>query len=203
MEEKLEFLQEIVELKNKQIIIEKGITKELSKLEQMEYKYHNILGEVNKMETYNVFFEEGNEPLFLLNNFSYHISKDTNTYNLKTKLVIKDDLVLKSYFFYLLTFVEKFKSTEIEPTYDKDLRWYETLSYGSGSQTIYNINIPGVYEKIITPLHFGENIKIDKKLSKEDKDLVGIKLIWHPFKETLFDFEEENLVHSKINNNVF
>jgi len=203
MEEKLEFLQEIVSLKNKQIIVEKGTTERLSKLQQIEYKYHNILGKVDTLETYHVFFEEGNEPMFLLDNFSYHISKSTNSFNLKSKLVIKEGLVLKSYFFYLLTFVEEFKKTEIEPTYTKDLRWYETLSYGSGSQTIYNIAIPGVYKKIITPLHFGENIKINKKLSEGNKDLLGIKLIWHPFKETLFDFEEENLAHPKINNNVF
>jgi hypothetical protein len=31
--------------------------------------------EINRLETYHISFEEGNEPMFLLDNFSYHISK--------------------------------------------------------------------------------------------------------------------------------
>lgn len=203
MEEKLEFLQEIVDLKNKEIVIEKGNTTYLSKLQQIEHKYHSIYGEINRLETYHISFEEGNEPMFLLNNSSYHISNNTDFHNLETKLIIKEGLVLKSYFFYLITYIEKFKKTTTEPSYTPDLRVYETLTYGSGSETIYNIAVPGEYDKFITPLTFGENIKIDKKLTSKEKDLLGIKLVWHPFKETLFDPEEEEEKKYKYPENVF
>ena len=203
MEEKLEFLQEIVDLKNKEIVVEKGNTTYLSKLQQIEHKYHGIYGEINRLETYHISFEEGNEPMFLLDNSYYHISNNTGIHNLETKLVIKEGLVLKSYFFYLITYIEKFKKTTTEPTFTPDLRVYETLTYGSGSETIYNIAVPDEYDKLITPLTFGENIKIDKKLTSEEKDLLGIKLIWHPFKETLFDPEEEEEKKYKYPENVF
>ena len=203
MEEKLEFLQEIVDLKNKEIVIKKRNTTCLSKLHQIEYEYHSPYGEINRLETYHISFEEGNEPMFLLDNFSYHISNNTGFHNLKTKLVIKEGLILKSYFFYLITYIEKFKKTKTKPSFTPDLRVYETLTYGLGSEIIYNIAVPDEYDKIIKPLTFGENIKIDKKLTSEEKDLLGIKLIWHPFKETLFDPEEEEKEKYKYPENVF
>lgn len=203
MEEKLEFLQEIVDLKNKEIVIEKGNTTYLSKLQQIEYKYHSIYGEINRLESYDISFEEGNEPMFLLDNFSYYISKDTGFYNLKTKLVVKEGLTLKSYFFYLITYDQKIEKTYTKPVYTPELRYYESCPYGAGEVKIYNIFQDNENAKHLIFLNFDENIKLDKKLIEGNKDLLGVKLIWHPFKETLFDTEEENSINFKTNNNVF
>lgn len=195
MEEKLKFLQEIVDLKNKEVRILKRKSIILSRLEQLEYKYYSINGEIDTIENYDVIFEEGNDPIFLLDNDSYYISDN--------KLIIKNGLTLQLYSFNLLTHDLRIKKTYTEPDYTPELRYYESCPYGYGEVKIYNIFVNDEYAKNVTPLILGENIKLDKKLSEGNKDLLGIKLIWHPFKETLFDPEEEEEKKYKYPENVF
>ena len=195
MEEKLEFLQEIVDLKNKKVLIDKKEVKYLSKIEQFECKHNIIYAEIDAIESYDVIFEEGDEPMFLSNDDSYFIFNN--------KLMIKKDSILRLYNFNLLTYEEKIKRTTTKPLFTQDLRCYESLTYGLGSAILYNIFIPYEYDKIITPLSFREHIELDKKLSQDRKDLLSIKLIYHPFKESLFDKEEEEEKKYKYPENVF